>query len=166
MNPAASEQIKWPVRYEPAVCPIHVKNELRMNVSADKVWAWLIRAQLWPEWYENSSDVKFIKGASPDLQEGTRFQWKTFGATIESEVLEFIPEKRIAWNAKGNGIDAYHAWLFQELPNGCSVLTEETQHGWLARLGKLLMPNRMYKYHQLWLEELQNNASKGMPLNQ
>jgi hypothetical protein len=43
------------------------------------------------------------------------------------------------------------------------VLTEETQHGWLARLAAVAMPNRMHKYHQIWLEQLRDSARKGMP---
>jgi hypothetical protein len=36
---------------------------------------------------------------------------------------------------------------------GVYVLTEETQYGWLARLGALAMPGRMSKWHQRWLGE-------------
>ncbi|MGB5987855.1 MAG: hypothetical protein WBG37_21290 [Desulfobacterales bacterium] len=43
------------------------------------------------------------------------------------------------------------------------MLTEETQHGWAARLGNLLAPNRMHKFHQLWLEGLEIQASAGLP---
>jgi hypothetical protein len=33
-----------------------------------------------------------------------------------------------------------------------NVLTEETQNGWLTRLRPLAVPNRMWKWHQKWLE--------------
>jgi len=50
------------------------------------------------------------------------------------------------------------------LPDGSThVLTEETQNGWLARLGKLLMPNRMAANHQLWLEGLSARGESGPP---
>jgi hypothetical protein len=35
---------------------------------------------------------------------------------------------------------AYCAWAFEKRDGGVSVLTEETQNGWLARLGALVMP--------------------------
>ncbi|MBI1741983.1 SRPBCC domain-containing protein [Candidatus Acetothermia bacterium] len=163
MNETSSKAIQWPVEYQPSRCPVHVRNELNMPVTPDRVWAWLIRAELWPSWYQNSSHLRFIEGSAPDLSLGARFRWKTFGVTIESRVLEFIPDERIAWDAHALGIHCYHAWLIRKTSEGCHVLTEETQHGWLALLGKLLMPTRMHHFHQLWLEGLRENASKGLP---
>ncbi len=54
--------INWPDHYAPANCPIHVRNELGMDVPADRVWAWLIRAPLWPSWYPNSDNVELAGG--------------------------------------------------------------------------------------------------------
>ncbi len=58
---------------------------------------------------------------------------------------------------------AYHAWLLRPSGNGCHVLTEETQSGWAARLGNLVMPNRMRRGHQIWLETLARKAAGGQP---
>jgi uncharacterized protein YndB with AHSA1/START domain len=155
--------VRWPDHFAPANAPVHVRNELEIPASAEHVWAWLIRAKLWPTWYSNSTNVQFFKGTEPDLEAGTRFRWKTFGVTIESEVKEFLPKERIAWDAHSFGVDAYHAWVLRETPQGCYVLTEETQHGSLAKLQKRVMPNRMYQYHQVWLEALGAKASGGYP---
>ena len=156
-------EIKWPDHYAPSHCPVHVRNELDMAASQERVWAWLTRPTLWPAWYVNSANVEILEGPGPDLKEGTRFRWKTFGITIESTVLECVPDERIAWEAHAFGVDVYHAWVLRPSAKGCRVLTEETQHGWLARLGKLFMPHRMYKYHQLWLEALESKARGGLP---
>lgn len=134
-----------------------------MSVPPEVAWAWLVRAVRWPEWYPNSANVRLVDASGPDLQAGTVFRWKTFGASLTSEVVEFVPGERLAWNARGVGIWAYHAWLFQEVEGGCRVLTEETQHGWLCRLGNLLFPNRMFKFHQIWLEQLRRKAQEGLP---
>lgn len=155
--------VKWPNHYQPHNCPVHVRNELDMAATPERVWAWLTRATLWPTWYVNAADVKILEGTGPNLQKGTRFRWKTFGVTISSTVLEYVPRERIAWDAHAFGIDAYHAWVLQPSARGCHVLTEETQRGWLARLGKLFMPNRMYTFHQLWLEGLATKALAGSP---
>ena len=160
---AKPNQILWPSRYEPVNCPVHVRNELAMASPPETVWAWLIRAKLWPTWYPNSANIMFLSGQSPDLALGTRFRWKTFGVTIESTVLEFMPYERLAWDAHSTGLDAYHAWLIQKTSQGCNVLMEETQRGWLARLGKALRPNRMEQLHQVWLEGLRDKASRGLP---
>ena len=142
---------------------MHVRNELEIDAPPEVVWAWLIRAQLWPVWYENAADVTFLSGTPPDLSPGARFRWKTFGVRIESTVQEFVPNERIAWDAHGIGTDAYHAWVIGGTPGGSQVLTEETQHGSLARLAALVMPHRMHKHHQIWLEQLREAARKGLP---
>lgn len=162
-NNSSIDSISWPAEFDPSQTPIHVRNELAMNVSADLVWAWLIRAQAWPNWYCNSSHVRVIGQDSPDLQLGTTFRWSTFWVLLTSTVVEYVPGQRIAWNATGMGISAYHAWILERTESGCHVLTEETQTGWLARLGMFLMPDRMYQYHQIWLEQLQSQASSGLP---
>jgi hypothetical protein len=156
--------VRWPDYFSPVNAPVHVRNELEIPSSVDCVWAWLIRAKLWPTWYPNSVNVRFRTGTGPDLEAGARFRWKTFGVMIESEVVEFLPRERIAWDAHSLGVDAYHAWVLRETPaGGCHVLTEETQHGSLARLQKLFLPNRMYRGHQIWLETLRDQASGGLP---
>ncbi len=157
------ETIHWPVHYRPDNCAVHVRNELEMDQTASSVWAWLIRAPLWPSWYPNSQNVRMADTSATELEAGSRFRWKTFSVTIESTVEEFVPKQRIAWSAQALGLDVYHAWLIRETTEGCHVLTEETQHGWLARLSHLLMPRRMHKYHQIWLEGLQRQARSGPP---
>ena len=156
-------EVRWPEYYAPHACPIHVRNELDMAASPDKVWAWLTRPTLWPDWYVNSANVEILGGSLLSLEEGTRFRWQTFGVRITSTVLEYVPGERIAWDGQAIGIDVYHAWVLRPSNRGCYVLTEETQHGWITRLSKLFMPNRMYRFHQLWLQELERKALAGMP---
>lgn len=158
-----TDGIRWPEKYAPANAPVHVRNEFEISAPVDRVWSWLIRAKGWPDWYSNSSNVRFLRGAGPNLDAGTRFQWKTFWVTIESEVLEFVPQERIAWDAHSLGVDAYHAWLLRETPRGCHVVTEEVQHGFLATLQKKVWPGRMFRYHQIWLEALSAKAAEGYP---
>lgn len=158
------EAIRWPSHYEPAHCAVHVRNELVMAAPPAVVWAWLVRAARWPAWYVNAGNVRFLDSPGPDLQAHSRFRWKTFGITITSEVQEFMPQSRLAWNGKALGIDVYHAWLLTPTPDGgCHVLTEESQHGFMSRASKLVFPNRMFRYHQLWLEALAECAASGPP---
>ena len=156
-------QIVWPSRYEPASCPVHVRNQLSILSPPESVWAWIIRAQLWPTWYPNSANIRFLNGQPPDLALGTRFRWKTFGVTLLSRVLELVPYERLAWEAHANGLDAYHVWLVQKTDLGCDVITEETERGWLARIGKALRPKRLEQQHQIWLEGLRAKATVGLP---
>lgn len=154
--------INWPEKYSPGKGSLHVRNEIDIQANPETVWAWLIRAKDWPTWYSNSRDV-VIEGGAPDLQAGSKFRWKTFGVSLNSKVEEFSPNQRLSWSARGLGIDAYHAFLIEGRPNGCHVLTEETQYGWLARLGNTLRPKMTSNQHQLWLERLRAKAQGGLP---
>lgn len=155
--------IRWPSDFEPSPAPVSVSNQIDISAPPDRVWACLIRAQSWPSWYRNSKRVRFLRGTLPDLALGTRFHWWTFKVPITSEVREFVPYERLAWDAEGLGVRAYHAWLITPTPNGCHVLTEETQHGWAAQLSAFFRPNQMYKGHQMWLEGLRERAESGLP---
>jgi hypothetical protein len=126
------------------------------------VWSWLIRARAWPSWYSNSQAVR-IESNADTLSLGATFRWRTFGVRLVSQVVEFVPAERIAWNARGLGVWAYHAWLILPEGAGCRVVTEETQYGLLARMSNLLMPTRMHRMHQVWLEALRQQALKGLP---
>jgi uncharacterized protein YndB with AHSA1/START domain len=154
--------INWPEGYRPERTAVHVRNEMEMSVRAEMVWAWLVRADLWPTWYRNSEKV-MIEGGGNELVPGSRFRWRTFGVTLESTVAEYVPRERLAWNAHSMGVDAYHAWLIEERPHGCYVLTEETQNGWLARLSNSLRPQNMSRQHQAWLNGLLGKAMEGPP---
>ena len=154
--------IRWPEKYSPDRTKVHVHNELDMPVPAEAVWAWLIRADLWPTWYSNSQNVA-IEGGAKELKLGTVFHWKTFSVTLTSKVEEFVPPERLGWSAHAGGIDAYHAWIIDKRPSGCRVLTEENQNGLLARLSGTLRPQHMVRFHQLWLEALLGKAKSGPP---
>ncbi|HZL00583.1 MAG TPA: SRPBCC family protein [Caulobacteraceae bacterium] len=149
--------IHWPARFEPGRSPVHVRNELTNSAPATTVWAALIAAPQWPDWYANAHDV-VVEGGARDLGPGARFTWKTFGVALRSMVEEFIPETRIAWLAEAFGVSAWHAWLITPTEGGCRVLTEETQHGVLARAGALFFLTRMSDWHQRWLEGLAGRA--------
>ena len=156
--------IQWPAEYAPAVSTVFVSNEVVIPAAAEHVWRWLIRAELWPAWYSNSADIHFLSHAGPDLRNRSRFRWKTFGLRITSKVLQFEPCRRLAWDAHGVGLEAYHAWVLTPLADGSThVLTEETQKGWLASVMQKLAPNRVKSMHQMWLESLSRKAQGGLP---
>ena len=148
-----AEGILWPKGFAPDEAPIHVVNRFETATAPEIVWRRLIHAAGWPAIYANASDVA-IEGGGADLFAGARFTWKTFGIALKSEVKEFEPETRIAWLAEGIGVIAYHAWLITPTSGGCTILTEETQYGLVSRVGRLLFPTRMERWHQKWLEAL------------
>ena len=154
--------IRWPDRFRPERVPVHVRNEADIEARPERVWSWLIRASGWATWYPNSRDVRLSDGAR-DLGPGVEFRWKTFGASLVSRVEEFEAPSRLAWSARGIGVDVYHAWLLEARGEGTHVLTEESQYGALARLDHVFRPNRMSQGHALWLRNLEVAARGGPP---
>jgi len=158
-----AKTINWPPRFDPSVAPVHVRNELEMAARPDDIFAWLIDAAGWPTWYPNAANVRFAEQGVTKLQPGARFRWKTFGVSIVSSVAEFKPVERIAWDGRAIGVDVYHAWLIIPSRRGAHVITEETQYGVFARAAAALWPNRMHRFHQIWLETLAEMAASGPP---
>jgi len=152
-----AQSIVWPAEFELSRRPVHVSNKIDLDVPPERVWERLIRATLWPCWYSNAKRVHLLDGPPLKLALDTRFHWWTFGLPMTSRVLEFVPNERIAWDARGPGVFAYHAWLITPTPTGCHVLTEERQHGLLAWLQSVALPNRMHDKHQIWLEGLKDS---------
>lgn len=153
--------INWPDRYDPARADTHVVNRIEIAAPPQTVWTWLTRAAGWPDWYPNSSSVRIEgggEGGGGELSPGARFRWRTFGVGIRSQVQEFEPFERMAWDGQGFLLDVYHAWLIEPRGDGCRVLTEETQNGLAARLQAAVMPGRMNRGHQVWLERLKEKA--------
>ncbi len=159
---ATGEGIRWPERFRPDRAPVHVQNAIDIPAPPERVWSWLVRAPDWPSWYPNSRDVRLV-GGGEELRSGSLFRWSTFGAALLSRVEEFEPPSRLAWSARGPGVDVYHAWLLEARAEGTHVVTEEAQYGALARLDHLLRPNRMYRGHDLWLRRLRECAIHGPP---
>ncbi|MEM9391011.1 MAG: SRPBCC family protein [Bacteroidota bacterium] len=151
--------IKFPEEFHPSKSVVHARNELFIPASPESIWFWLTNAVTWPEWYPNSSNVVLIdQEEGEQLKKYSKFKWKTFGTNIISEVNEFVPNAKLAWVAKGRGLVAYHTWLIVAQDQGCQVITEETQRGWLPSLFSWFIKKGLLKQHQIWLEGLKMKA--------
>lgn len=125
----------------------------------------------WPTYYGNASDIRFHQGKGPELSDGARFRFTTFGFPVEAEVTEYVPPvsgrpARVAWHGwvegdAENRLDVHHAWLFEDLPGGrVRILTQETQKGKPAEELARTRPNPMINGHQEWLEGLAEAARR------
>jgi uncharacterized protein YndB with AHSA1/START domain len=160
-NSTKIEKINWPAKFKPSYYPIYIHNQIDINASPDKVWFWLTNATTWHEWYFNAADVKiFNQPQSNFLLAGTKFNWKTCNVYLDTQVKEFVPNERLSWLAKGKGVSAYHAWLIIPTKNGCKVITDESQRGWICRFGARHQPNNIYENHQIWLEGLKEKSEQ------
>ena len=154
------EATVYPAKFDPANSPIYIRNEIEVNSSPEKVWFWITNAKSWHAWYRNASRVIILNQYGDFLMARTKFLWKTFGSRIVCDVTEFVPNHQIAWTSKGRGVQAYQIWTVLPTSNGCKVVTEETQKGWRCKLGKMLRPNRVHNYHEIWLQGLKSKAEK------
>ena len=163
--------IIWPEGYLPGFTDNFVSNEIIVpNLSAATVWLYLNDTRLWPMCYSNVSEIRFRDGSGPELSDGARFRFTTFGFPVEAEIVEYVPPAggraaRLAWHGWVEGgadlrADVHHAWLFEDLPGGrVRILTQETQKGKPARDNAAARPNPMINAHQEWIEGLARNAA-------
>src|SRR5215470_2836965 len=93
----------WPAESRPDGAPVYTFNEIEIAAPAERVWAWLVCAPRWPEYYENASKIRFVDGGGPDLALGTRFTWTTFNVNVDSTVTECVAPARLAWQGKTVG---------------------------------------------------------------
>jgi len=164
-------EIFWPEGYLPGTTENFASNEVIVaGPSAADVWPFLSNAPLWPTYYANSADIRFHDEKGPELAEGTRFYFSTFGFPVDVEVTEYVAPAagkpgRVAWHGwAGEGdtrLDVHHAWLVEDLPGGrLRVLTQETQKGKPAKDLARTKPNPMINGHQEWLDGLVAAARK------
>jgi uncharacterized protein YndB with AHSA1/START domain len=154
-----TDSIRFPAEYDPSRSPVHVINTIELSASPAEVWEHLITAADWQTWQPALSNIR-IQDGSRKLSQDVDFTWTADGMTLTSTVKEFVPNQRIAWDARGMGVDSYHAWLITPTPNGCHVLSEETHRGMMARLLNLFAPNYTHNWIQKkWLEALAIRSS-------
>jgi hypothetical protein len=158
--------IHWPEGYLPGLTDNFASNEMIIaGLSAADVWPHLRNTAAWPLYYGNVADIVFHDGGGPELRQGARFRFTTFGFPVEAEVTEYVAPApgqpaRMAWHGWVEGdadgrLDVHHAWLFEDLPGGrVRLLTQETQTGAPAVALAGARPNPMINGHQEWLDGL------------
>ena len=154
------KDIHWPDGFHPEQADLFAHNEIVVRASCEKVFANIVDAQAWPEWYPNSHDVRLLNSPDGKLREGVRFSWDTFGVHIESRVHEFIPGSRIGWFGDGAGMNAYHTFLLLKTDEGCHIVTEEVVKGSGAVEFREKQPNAMHAGHDLWLQTLKQRSEQ------
>lgn len=165
--------VHWPKGYIPGEADNFASNEVIVaGLSVADAWRYLNTPTLWPSYYSNAADVVFYDSEGPELSQGVRFRFSTFGFAVEAQVVEHAPPTpgqpaRVAWHGWVEGdaqsrLDVHHAWLLEDLPGGrLRILTQETQNGVPALELAKARPNPMINGHQDWLDGLVDAARKG-----
>lgn len=161
--------IIWPENYVPGFTDNFCSNEVIVaDLSTSDIWPLLNMPSLWPTYYANSANPRFYDDQGPELAQGIRFYFETFGFPVESQCVEHVAPlegqpARIAWHGwSGEGesrLDVHHAWLIEDLSgNRVRILTQETQVGNPAKELAATKPNPMINGHQEWLDGLVSAA--------
>lgn len=156
--------IRWPADLTPDQARMFGHNELHIDAPPAVIWAWLIRAERWHEYYGNCKNLRITNHAGPDLRLGSDFHWRTFGVPVHTVVDDFEPNRRLGWRggACAGGV-GYHGWLLEPDGGGTFVVTDEVQRGLIPTFGGWFLKSRLLEQHQLWLEGLARVATVGMP---
>jgi hypothetical protein len=153
----------WPPEHRPDGAAVFAHNELEMKASPEAVWAWIVRADRWSEFYGNAKRVRIVSGEEPELQLGTKFKWVTFNSPVTSTIVACVPGSHLAWEFAAPGMRGYHYWQLEPTDDGCRVVTEETQRGLAAWLLSPFMRSQLARQHQRWLEGLERVALGDRP---
>lgn len=147
--------IHWPKGFEPEHAALFAHNQAYIAAGCNVIWQQIIDARSWPDWYPNARAVKILGGGTK-LAPNTRWRWQTFGLSVESEVHEFEPERRLGWfGGSPNAPPAfYHSWLLTPDKTGCRVAMDEVGIGPGAAAFRHADEGRMHRGHALWLATL------------
>jgi hypothetical protein len=155
---APDPHITWPTEQAPASAMVFAQNVIDVAATPGAVWSQLIDCVRWPQWYKYCSDVSMLRGGS-QLSPGSKFRFKTLDRYFEPEVLTFVPERMLVWKAVGPaGTSGAHAWLIEPRPDGCRVITEESQIGWFLFFLRARTRGRLLESHEEWLRALKERA--------
>lgn len=152
------ETIKWPTEYEPSRAKFYVHNEIEINATPEKVWGILVDALQWESWYVGAKNVALTPPTDTTLDAKSVFSWLTMGLRFESTIRQFDPNRLLAWESKKKSIQGYHVWLIVPSTNGCKVITDESQNGWLTFFEKTFQGKKLKKLHDVWLSELKKKS--------
>ena len=153
-DPVPDPRITWPAGHLPAAAMVFAHNAIGIAATPETVWSLLIDCVRWPSWYKHCSDASILRDG-PVLRAGSKFRFKTLGFFFEPDVVTFEPSRMLVWSARGPaGTSGAHAWHIEATADGCHVITEETQKGWLLRLIGRRTRKTLLASHEEWLRAL------------
>ncbi|KAI8942511.1 hypothetical protein NX059_000575 [Plenodomus lindquistii] len=163
---ATQSAILWPAHFLPGTTDNFVSNErIIKDLTSSQIWALLANIDKWPSYYANCSNIT-PPTSGPFLHLHNTFSFSTFGfPPLPCKVEESTPPEangaagRLAWSAKTDDVEVYHAWLVEDLQGQrVRVLTQESQIGSVFKEWEGKKPNVMLLGHQDWLDGLVSKA--------
>src|SRR5207237_6148771 len=86
MTPTTTDEPDWPDELAPADCPITLRTERLIDAPPERGWSWLVRTDVWPDWFQGVSAVRATSGR--DLSVGARVRWWMMGAPAHATIRQ------------------------------------------------------------------------------
>ena len=160
-----NEQINWPQGYDMDETEFYLHNKIEIEAPPEIVWEILTYAEDWPNWYKGMKNVSVVNSQDGIIEVKVYLSFNTMKRDFNSKETEYQPYERLSWETIHPKMMGVHAWLIIPTDKGCLVVTDESQHGKLARLQKLFLPNKLRKLHDVWLEEMKIKAEAKVKAN-
>jgi hypothetical protein len=146
-------ELTWPPGLTPARGRIYTFHELTVDRPAEAVWAQLVDANRWPDWFDNCRDMR-IEG-NDRLAAGTVFRWIAFGVRVRCVVDRWEPGRLLAWTGTGFGSRGHHQWLLRPTADGGThVVSEEVMAGLLPVAVRAWLRPALLRSNKRWLDGL------------
>ena len=141
--------------------PIVVRNETVIRASAERVWDLLADVANWPSWYRACRWVE-VERAGPEARP-LAFRWKAHPVVLRSTVVAVDRPHVFAFVADTPGLHAERTFTVRPTPDGRNtiVISDETQVGWFAWLGRLYLAPRLHAANQAMFADLARAATRG-----
>jgi hypothetical protein len=154
-------QHQWLLPADPVLRPpIEVRNETVIPASTEPVWDVLTDVEGWPSWYRACRWVRIEPpdGAAPSggALRGTTFRWRAHPVTLRSTVVVAERPHAFAIVADARGLHAERAFSLRPAPDGSGtvVVSEETQVGFVPRVGRRYLAPRLHAANQAMFADL------------
>ena len=156
-----SEKINWPKSFKPSESDFFIHNEIDIKASPKVVWDILINAAKWPEWYKNAKGITLQNSPEGKLNPSSVFIWFPAGK-FTSTIKEFNAPYNIAWYGEtdSKNMTIYNAWMIIPTPEGCKVVSNESQVGPKTKMEKIFAPNMVSKNIKEWMIRLKEQSEK------
>ena len=144
--------------------PIEVRNEILIPAPAERVWDLLVDVEAWPSWYRACRWVRVESNGNAasagSVAPPTSFRWKAHPVALRSTVVAADRPRSFAIVADALGLHAERTFTLQPTPDGQGtiVVSDETQVGLVAWLGRLFLAPRLYAANQAMFDDLAREA--------
>ena len=131
LSSETADPTEWPAELSPADCPVALRTERVIDAPPERVWSWLTRPDVWPDWFRGARAVRATSGR--ELAIGARVRWWLMGAPAHATIRRMREHELLAWEGGGAGVRAYHEWRLERVGERTRVVSSETARGPLAR---------------------------------